>query len=150
MQQPKISVHVNAPKVSNIQVNEANVIWYSTATGGTAIPATTALATGTYYGVIASGSGCENPVRLVVAVNVNTPGIVTTPRTTQTFCLSAVPTIANIVVNETNVVWYSSATGGTPLAANTPLTADNILCCSINNTTNGCDRCSKISSNSCF
>ncbi|PIF33989.1 gliding motility-associated-like protein [Flavobacterium sp. 9] len=129
---------INTPKVSDIQVNEANVIWYSTATGGTAIPATTALASGTYYGVVSSATGCENPVRLAVVVKVNTPGIITTPRTTQTFCLSALPTIASIVVNEPNVVWYTSATGGTPLAANTPLIAGTYYASALNNTTNGC------------
>ncbi|MFH6948586.1 gliding motility-associated C-terminal domain-containing protein [Flavobacterium sp. FlaQc-51] len=135
---------VNAPKVSNIQVNEANVIWYNTPTGGTAIPATTALITGIYYGVIASGSGCENTARLAVTVNVNTPGIVTTPKPNQTFCLSAVPTIASIIVNEANVVWYTSATGGTPLAANTPLTATTYYAAALNNTTNGCESATRL------
>jgi len=129
---------INSPKVSDIQVNEANVIWYSTATGGTAIAPTTALASGTYYGVVSSATGCENPVRLAVVVKVNTPGIITTPRTTQTFCLSALPTIASILVNEPNVVWYTSATGGTPLAANTPLVAATYYAAALNNTTNGC------------
>jgi gliding motility-associated-like protein/uncharacterized repeat protein (TIGR01451 family) len=129
---------LNSPTVSNIQVNEANVIWYSTPTGGTAIPATTALTTNTYYGAVASTTGCENPVRLAVQVNVNTPGIITTPNTTQTFCLSASPTIANILVNEPNVVWYSSATGGTPLTENTSLIATTYYAAALNNTTNGC------------
>ncbi|MRX38877.1 T9SS type B sorting domain-containing protein, partial [Flavobacterium sp. LC2016-23] len=135
---------VNAPTIANIQVNEPNVVWYSTSTGGTAIPATTALITGTYYGAIASNVGCENPIRLIVVVNVNTPGIVTTPRTTQTFCLSDTPTIEDIVVNEPNVVYYSSATGGTPLAANTPLTATTYYAVPLNNTTNGCVNTSRL------
>ena len=135
---------VNAPKVANIQVNESNVIWYSTATGGTAIPSTADLANGVYYGVVASGSGCENPVRLAITVIINTPLLVTTPRTTQTFCLSAVPTIEDIVVNEANVVWYTSANGGTPLAANTPLTATTYYAAALSNTTNGCDGVSRL------
>ncbi|URC11141.1 gliding motility-associated C-terminal domain-containing protein [Flavobacterium sp. B183] len=129
---------VDAPKVSNIQVNESGVIWYSTPTGGTAIPATTALATGTYYGVIASSSGCENPIRLAVAVTVNVPLSVTTPRTTQVFCLSAAPTVQDIVVNEANIVWYTTASGGTPLAANTPLVAATYYAAAQGNITNGC------------
>ncbi|BFM44649.1 hypothetical protein CFS9_32900 [Flavobacterium sp. CFS9] len=128
----------NAPKVSNIQVNESGVSWYSTPTGGTAIPAATALTTGTYYGVIASSSGCENPVRLAVAVTVNTPLSVTTPRTTQVFCLSAAPTVQDIVVNEANVVWYTASSGGTPLAANTPLVAGTYYAAAQGNITNGC------------
>ncbi|OCB73250.1 gliding motility-associated C-terminal domain-containing protein [Flavobacterium piscis] len=135
---------VNAPKVANIQVNESNVIWYSTPTGGTAIPSTADLANGVYYGVVASGSGCENPVRLAITVIINTPLLVTTPRTTQTFCLSAVPSIEDIVVNEANVVWYTSANGGTPLAANTPLTATTYYAAALSNTTNGCDGVSRL------
>ncbi|WP_295093449.1 gliding motility-associated C-terminal domain-containing protein [uncultured Flavobacterium sp.] len=130
---------LNSPTVANIQVNEANVVWYSTATGGTAIPPTTALTTGTYYGAVASTVGCENPARLAVTVNVNSPSVITTSRTTQTFCLSALPTLANILVNETNVVWYASATGGTPLANTTPLTATTYYAGSLANTFNGCD-----------
>jgi gliding motility-associated-like protein/uncharacterized repeat protein (TIGR01451 family) len=135
---------VNAPTVANIQVNQTNVVWYNIATGGTALPATTALVTGTYYGAVSSTIGCENPVRLAVLVNVNTPGVITTPRTTQTFCLSKLPTLANILVNETNVVWYSSATGGTPLAANTQLTAGTYYAGALNNTTNGCDSATRL------
>ncbi|WP_347051948.1 gliding motility-associated C-terminal domain-containing protein [Flavobacterium olei] len=130
---------LNNPTIANIKVNEANVVWYNTATGGTALPSTTALVTRTYYGAIASAVGCENPVRLAVTVNVNTPGVVTTPRTSQTFCLSALPTLANILVNETNVVFYTTPTGGTALAANTPLTATTYYAAALNNTTNGCD-----------
>ena len=130
---------LNSPTVANIQVNEANVVWYNTPTGGTAIPAATALTTGTYYGAVSSAIGCENPARLAVTVNVNTPSVVTTPRTTQTFCLNAAPTLANILVNEANVVFYTSATGGTPLAANTPLTATTYYASSLTNTFNGCD-----------
>ncbi|MHC0444867.1 Ig-like domain-containing protein [Flavobacterium sp. 3-218] len=130
---------LNSPTIANIQVNEANVVWYTTATGGTAIPSTTALTTGTYYGAVSSAVGCENPVRLAVVVNVNSPSVITTTRTNQTFCLSALPTLASILVNEANVVWYASATGGTPLANNTPLTATTYYAAALANTTNGCD-----------
>ncbi|QSW89520.1 gliding motility-associated C-terminal domain-containing protein [Flavobacterium endoglycinae] len=132
------------PTIANIQVNEANVIWYSTPTGGTAIPASTALTTGTYYGAVASNTNCENPVRLAVAVSVNTPGVITTPNANQTFCLSALPTLANILVNEPNVVWYAAATGGTPLAANTPLTATTYYAAALSNTTNGCESAARL------
>ncbi|WP_433810401.1 gliding motility-associated C-terminal domain-containing protein [Flavobacterium johnsoniae] len=135
---------LNTPTIASIQVNEANVIWYSTAAGGTPIPSTTALATGTYYGAVASTINCENPVRLAVAVTVNTPGTVTTPKTTQTFCLSALPTIASILVNEPNVVFYATATGGTPLAPNTALTAATYYATLLSNTTNGCESAGRL------
>ncbi|NWL01345.1 hypothetical protein DM790_11000 [Flavobacterium collinsii] len=130
---------LNSPTVANIQVNEANVVWYTTATGGTALASTATLTTGIYYGAVSSAIGCENPVRLAVTVNVNTPSVITTTNTAQKFCLSAVPTLANIQVNEANVVWYTAATGGTPLVANTPLTATTYYAGALANTTNGCD-----------
>ncbi|GGF18417.1 hypothetical protein GCM10011518_29710 [Flavobacterium limi] len=134
----------NAPTVANIQVNEANVVWYSNPNGGTALPAITPLTTGLYYGAISSLIGCENPVRLIVTVNVNTPGVVTTTSTTQRFCLSKAPTVANIQVNETNVIWYSTQTGGTPLAANTPLTATTYYATLLSNITNGCANATRL------
>ena len=70
---------VNAPTVANIQVNEANVVWYSLPTGGTAIAPTTALASGIYYGAILDPiTGCESSVRLQVTINVSDPGTPTT------------------------------------------------------------------------
>ncbi|MGO4773546.1 gliding motility-associated C-terminal domain-containing protein, partial [Flavobacterium sp. W22_SRS_FK3] len=135
---------INTPKVSDIQVNEANVVWYNTPIGGTPLAATTALVTGLYYGAISSTIGCENAMRLVVTVNVNTSGVVTTTSTTQTFCLSKAPTVADIQVNESNVVWYSTPTGGTPLAANTPLTATIYYATLLSNTTNGCANATRL------
>ena len=135
---------INAPTVANIQVNQPNVVWYSTPAGGTALPAATALATGLYYGAISSIIGCENALRLIVTVNVNTPGVVTTTGTTQTFCLSKAPTLANIQVNQPNVVWYSTPTGGMPLAANTPLTAAIYYATLLSNTTNGCTNATRL------
>uniref|UniRef100_UPI0013D36E72 T9SS type B sorting domain-containing protein n=1 Tax=Flavobacterium fluviatile TaxID=1862387 RepID=UPI0013D36E72 len=135
---------LNAPTVANIQVNESNVVWYSNPSGGTPLAPTTALTSGLYYGAISSVTGCENSVRLVVTVNVNTPGVVTTINTAQKFCLSKTPTIANIQVNESNVVWYSNPIGGTPLAANTPLTATTYYATLLSNTTNGCTNATRL------
>jgi gliding motility-associated-like protein/uncharacterized repeat protein (TIGR01451 family) len=134
----------NAPTVANIQVNEANVVWYSNPLGGTALPAITPLATGLYYGAISSPIGCENALRLVVTVNVNTPGVVTTTSTAQKFCMSKAPTVANIQVNEPNVIWYSTQTGGTPLAANTLLTATTYYATLLGNITNGCTNATRL------
>ncbi|MFB9063498.1 hypothetical protein, partial [Flavobacterium branchiarum] len=62
---------VNAPKVSDIQVNESGVVWYTTLTGGVALAPTTGLNSGPYYGVILDGvTGCESSERLLVTVDV--------------------------------------------------------------------------------
>ncbi|PKB18740.1 gliding motility-associated C-terminal domain-containing protein [Flavobacterium sp. 5] len=114
---------INAPTIANIQVNESNVVWYKAVIGGTAIVATTALTSGDYYGAIKDPiTKCESSIRLKVTVNVNAPTIPTTPKTTQTFCPSAIATIADLEASGTNLVWYTQAIGGTPLALNTTLT----------------------------
>ncbi|WP_051892527.1 immunoglobulin domain-containing protein [Flavobacterium reichenbachii] len=116
---------VDAPTFASIQVNQTNVIWYTTATLGTAIPSATALTTGTYYGAIADPvSGCESSVRLLVNVIVNDPGTPTLVTAgTQNFCLIDAPTFASIQVNEANVVWYTTLTGGTAFASTDLLTS---------------------------
>ncbi|MEN2399852.1 hypothetical protein GKZ90_0008700, partial [Flavobacterium sp. MC2016-06] len=114
---------VNAPTFASIQTNETGVLWYSAATGGTAIPATTALTTGVYYGgLVDAVTGCESSVRLAVTISVTDPATPTTTDTTQDFCLVNAPTFASIQTNETNVVWYSASTGGTAIPATTALT----------------------------
>ena len=77
-------------------------------------------------------------------VNVNTPVLVTTPKAAQTFCLSATPTIEDLVVNEANVVWYTTANGGTPLAANTALAAITYYAATRSSTSDGCDGISRL------
>ncbi|WP_425280025.1 immunoglobulin domain-containing protein, partial [Flavobacterium fluviatile] len=101
----------NAPTVATIQVNETNVVWYDSLTSTTAIAPTTALANGIYYGAILDPvTSCESSVRLAVTITINDPGTPTTADATQDFCLANAPTVANIQVNETNVVWYDSLT----------------------------------------
>lgn len=114
---------VNAPTVANLQVNETNVVWYSDITGGTQLASTTALANATTYyaALVDATTNCESAVRLAINVTVSDPGTPTTTNANQTFCLVNTPTIANLQVNETNIVWYSDATGGTQLASTTNL-----------------------------
>src|SRR5690606_27309325 len=113
---------VNNPTVADIVVNEAGVIWYNAETGGTAYAATDALTTGNYYGVLVSPEGCESSERLMVSITVGDAPTPTTSDTTQDFCAVDNPTVADIAVNETGVIWYNSATGGTAYAATDALT----------------------------
>ncbi|MFC6096264.1 gliding motility-associated C-terminal domain-containing protein [Flavobacterium qiangtangense] len=110
------------PTVANLQVNEANVVFYTTATGGTALPPTTPLTNGVYYASILDGT-CESASRLAITVTITNLATPTTADNTQDFCQADGPTVADLQVNETNVVFYNVATGGTPIASTTPLTA---------------------------
>ncbi|MEN9570406.1 MAG: hypothetical protein RL172_1637 [Bacteroidota bacterium] len=90
-----------------------NLLWYTTATGGTGnsvapVPSTTALGNTIYY-VSQSVAGCESS-RSAITVTINAgaaaPGVVSPV----TYCQfnSAVP----LTATGANLLWYSSATGG--------------------------------------
>ena len=114
---------INSPTLASIQVNETGVVWYTAAVGGTIIPNSTALVNGTtYYGSLTDAvSGCQSTIRLAVTVTVGTAPTPTTTDTTQDFCLLNNPTVANLLVNEVGVIWFSTATGTIVVPANTPL-----------------------------
>ncbi|MCV9929108.1 gliding motility-associated C-terminal domain-containing protein, partial [Flavobacterium sp. LS1R49] len=135
---------VNAPTVASLQVNETGVVWYTTATGGVALAPTTALASGSYYGAILDPvTNCQSSVRLLVTVTVNDAGIPTTTTSNQTFCLSALPKISDLQVNEIGVVWYNAATGGTPLSLQTLLVAGAYYA-ALQNSITGCQSKSRL------
>ncbi|WP_166925676.1 immunoglobulin domain-containing protein, partial [Flavobacterium poyangense] len=129
---------VNAPTFASIQTNQANVVWYSVVTGGTAIAPTTPLTSGTYYAALLDATtGCQSTERLQVTISVTDPGTPTTTDTTQDFCLVNAPTFASIQTNQANVVWYSVVTGGTAIAPTTPLTSGTYYAALLDATT-GC------------
>jgi len=121
----------NSGTVGNLVATGTSVQWYAAATGGTALTADTALATGSYY-ASQTISGCESATRTEVAVTVNvTPAPVAVA---QTFC--NVGTVGQLDATGTSVQWYSAATGGTALAANTALATGSYFA---SQTINGCE-----------
>lgn len=107
-----------------LQATGTNLLWYTTATGGTGsptapTPSTTTIGTTTYYVTQTIGS-CES-ARLPIVVNVtaNTPApTVTSP---VNYCQNA--TASQLTATGTNLLWYTTATGGTGTAtAPTPST----------------------------
>ncbi|WP_173969263.1 Ig-like domain-containing protein, partial [Flavobacterium bizetiae] len=131
---------INAPTVANLQANEANVVWYLAASGGTALDPTTTLVNGTiYHGAIKDLLGCESSVRSAITVNVNDPGTPTLVTAgTQNFCLVNAPTFASVQFNETNIVWYTALTGGTGIPSTTALTSGTYYA-AISDPTSGCE-----------
>jgi large repetitive protein len=61
---------IDNPTVADLAATGTSIQWYATASGGTAIDPSTALATGTYFASQTVG-GCESDERLEVAVLVN-------------------------------------------------------------------------------
>lgn len=95
----------NQPKISNIQITGQNIKWYDAA--GNVLPVTTPLANGQTYYASQTINGCESTkIAIQVTVN-NTPK--PTANATQDFCASANPTLANLVVTGTSLIFYNAA-----------------------------------------
>ena len=107
-----------------LQATGTNLLWYTTATGGTGsatapTPSTTTIGSTTYYVTQTIGS-CESP-RLPIVVNVTA----TTPAPTVTspvnYCQNAVA--VPLTATGSGLLWYNTSTGGTGSAtAPTPST----------------------------
>ena len=100
-----------------------NLLWYTTATGGTGsatapTPSTATAGSTTYY--VSQTTGCESP-RAAVAVTVLAGTLAPTVVTPIAYCQGAVATA--LTATGTNLLWYTTATGGTGNAiAPTPST----------------------------
>jgi hypothetical protein len=106
----------NAATVANLTASGTAIKWYAAASGGSALSASAALASGTYYASQTLNS-CESVARTAVAVTVNiTPAPTVSP---QTFSNAA--TVENLTATGTAIKWYTSPTGGTALVASSVL-----------------------------
>ena len=121
----------NHPKVSDLQITGQNIKWYDAA--GNMLPATTLLVNGQTYYASQTINGCESD-KIAIQVTVNTTTKPTT-NATQDFCASANPTIANLVVTGTSLVFYNAA--GNVLPTTTPLVHGQTYF--VTQTINGCE-----------
>jgi hypothetical protein len=122
--------------------------WYDAPTGGTLLATvaagsaytTSTLTATTIYYVAARKVGCtEESARVAVTVTVNTIATPTTTDATQELCAFSSPVIEDLQVNEANVVFYTAATGGSPLAEGTVLTNGTTYYAAIQDTATGCE-----------
>ena len=107
--------------VLNATSSAGNTIWYTNATGGTALATTNnfitpSISVTTNYYVEASTGSCISP-RTTVVATVNTTPIITST-TPATRCDSGTVTLS-AVANSGILNWYNVATGGSSLATGT-------------------------------
>ena len=134
----------DAATIAQLQVNESTVVWYDLPTGGTVLPTTTVLVdNGIYYASQIGANGCESSIRLSITVDLIDSATPTTLDATQEFCISDAATIAQLQVNESNVLWYDVAIGGTALASTT-LLVDNGVYYATQVGANGCESSTRL------
>jgi gliding motility-associated-like protein len=112
---------VSMPTVADLVATGTMVQWYTAASDGTPLAPTTALVNGTHYYATQTVNGCESTSRLNVFAVVTTTPPAPTGNTTQTYCSTELPAVADLVSTGILVQWYSAPTGGTPLASTTAL-----------------------------
>ena len=92
----------------------SNLLWFTTATGGTGTstaptPATTSVGSTIYY-VSQTANGCESP-RTAITVNVTATPTAPTATSPINYCQNA--TATPLIATGSNLLWYANATGGT-------------------------------------
>ena len=136
---------VNPPSVSNqgfcsgqnatlndVLINGTNIKWYNAISGGTALPATTALTNGTTYYASQTIGTCES-TRVAVQVTLHTG----TPLVTTQLSVCGNTRIQNMTIdgfNYTQLKWYDTATSTTPLVASQLLTSKTYYVSSVTGT----------------
>ncbi|XZF13181.1 gliding motility-associated C-terminal domain-containing protein [Chitinophagaceae bacterium MMS25-I14] len=127
---------------TSLTATGTNLQWYTAPTGGTAattapVPVTTTAGSTIYYVSSLSAAGCESG-RASITVNVNARPL--PPATTNvTYCQNQ--SASPLTVTGSNLLWYTSATGGTGSAtAPTPGTASvGTTNYYVSQTVNGCE-----------
>lgn len=121
-----------ATTVAGLQATGTAVAWYTAQTGGTALEATAAVTTNTYY-VSQTVNGCESS-RTAVAITVNEIPAAPTAAA-QAFCGGG--TVSQLAVTAgTAPKWFAAETGGTELAGTEALTTATYY---VSQTVNGCE-----------
>jgi hypothetical protein len=132
----------NSATIANLIANGINIQWYSSSNGGTSLSQNTILINGSTYYASQTINGCESLVRFAVNVTISNPQQ-PTGNNNQTFCLSDNPTVSDLQLNQTNILWYSSLANSTPLNNNTLLVDGQTYYASQIDTSSGCESMSR-------
>ncbi|WP_372793916.1 gliding motility-associated C-terminal domain-containing protein [Lutibacter sp.] len=107
---------IDNPTIANLNVIGAGIIWYDSEISTTPLNLSDALIDGEdYWASQTETSGCESASRLVITVIIENPLSPSTSEINQTFCVIDNPTIANLNVTGTGIIWYDSENSTTPL-----------------------------------
>lgn len=109
------------PTVGDLVATGQNLLWYAAAIGGAPLNLSTPLVNGTFYFAEQTINGCPSTGRAPVLAEVTSTVPPPTASTPQQFCSGTNPTLADISINGSNILWYSASTGGTQIPSSTAL-----------------------------
>ncbi len=109
--------------VSELQASGSSIQWYAAATGGTPLPGSTLVVDGNHYYATQTVGGVESRTRLDVIAQIDNTPCKPTGQANQDF--PAGSTVGSLQATGSNIRWYPSSSGGTPLSAGTLLMNGN-------------------------
>jgi len=113
-----------ATVVDLLTINQQDVLWYDSETGGTPLLETETLVDGVYYVEQISADGCARE-RTAVTVIINDNVVVDAPDMPYEVELCAPATLADVPTNgNANIVWFDRMTGGSQVPSDMPLVND--------------------------
>lgn len=121
--------------INNIIISGLNIKWYDTLTGGNLLAANAILQNGVTYYASQTLNTCES-ARVPVLINIQNT-VSPTGVSPQTFCAVQYPTLNDVIVNGTGILWYSNTTSTVALPLST-LLSDNTSYYATQ-TLNGCE-----------
>ena len=124
----------NAATIADIVVTGTSLQWYDAATNGNILISTTNMVDGVMYYATQTLNSCESTGRLAVTSHINTTPA-PTGNASQTF--ASAPTLADLVVTGTGIIWYDAASAGNVLSS-TSATVDGTTYYA-SQTLNGCE-----------
>jgi len=126
--------------ITNLSATGTSIKWYSVPNGGIMLSANSILVNGNTYYASQTVNGCESTNRFAVTVNLANGTAAPTGNSVQTFCNAS--TVASLVATGTNILWYSAASGGSPLLTTVTLVNGTTYYASQNNGT--CESSSRL------
>lgn len=121
--------------INDIIITGQNIKWYDAPTGGNLLSSTIVLQNGVTYYASQTLNSCESSLVPVTINTQNTPA--PTANSPQLLCASHNPTLNDIVVNGTDINWYSTDTSTTVLPSNTVIVDGTTY--HATQTVNGCE-----------
>lgn len=125
--------------IENLMAEGVEIKWYDGPTGGLPLSFSTLLTDDAHYYASQTSAVCESSTRLDVVASVNNNQS-PTGNSIQRFCFEA--TIADLTANGTEIKWYNTSAGGSPLPASTLLAGNAHYYAS--QTLNGCESTARL------
>lgn len=126
--------------VADLMATGSNIKWYDMATGGTEYAPAEILIDGNHYFASQTVNSLESKERFEVTVTVHPVTDAPTGDLVQIFCLTS--TVSDLVATGTDIQWYLSASGGSPLDPGETLTHNNYYYAT--QTLNGCESANRL------